>query len=96
MPLGALVLAVATFLIFKLDRYSPSYDSMFNMLFTDEPTAALDSQCAGLVIDLLKKVATEQQAAVIVVTHDHKIFERFDHIFSLRDGALESELDKAA
>jgi hypothetical protein len=31
-----------------------------------------------------------------VVTHDHKIFDRFDHIFSLRDGALESELGQAA
>jgi putative ABC transport system ATP-binding protein len=66
------------------------------IILADEPTAALDSQRAGIVIDLLKKVATEHQAAVIVVTHDHKIFDRFDHIFSLRDGALESELGQAA
>jgi putative ABC transport system ATP-binding protein len=26
---------------------------------------------------------------VIVVTHDEKIFNRFDHIYSLRDGELE-------
>jgi putative ABC transport system ATP-binding protein len=66
------------------------------IILADEPTAALDSQRAGIVIDLLKKVAAERQAAVIVVTHDQKIFDRFDRIFSLRDGALEDEVKQAA
>jgi len=66
------------------------------IILADEPTAALDSQRAGIVIDMLRRVAVEHQAAVIVVTHDQKIYERFDHIFSLRDGALESEVRKAA
>ncbi|HWM49470.1 MAG TPA: ABC transporter ATP-binding protein [Xanthobacteraceae bacterium] len=60
------------------------------IILADEPTAALDSQRAGIVIDLLKKVAQEHRAAVIVVTHDEKIFSRFDHIYLLRDGAIES------
>jgi putative ABC transport system ATP-binding protein len=60
------------------------------IILADEPTAALDSQRAGIVMDLLKKVAHEHRAAVIVVTHDEKIFSRFDHIYMLRDGALES------
>ena len=62
----------------------------------DEPTAALDSQRAGAVTDLLRKVATERGTAVIVVTHDEKIFNRFDHIYSLRDGALEAPQSQAA
>jgi len=66
------------------------------IILADEPTAALDSQRAGMVMDLLRKVATERRAAVIVVTHDEKIFDRFDHIFSLRDGALETQLPIAA
>ncbi|HEY7457263.1 MAG TPA: ABC transporter ATP-binding protein [Xanthobacteraceae bacterium] len=66
------------------------------IILADEPTAALDSQRARIVIDLLKKVAVEKRAAVIVVTHDEKIFDRFDHIFSLRDGALETSIAKAA
>lgn len=66
------------------------------IILADEPTAALDSQRAGIVIGLLKKVAAERQAAVIVVTHDQKIFDRFDRIYSLRDGALEDEIKKAA
>lgn len=59
------------------------------IILADEPTAALDSQRARIVMDLLRRVAAEQRAAVIVVTHDEKIFDRFDHIFQLRDGALE-------
>jgi putative ABC transport system ATP-binding protein len=66
------------------------------IILADEPTAALDSARAGIVIGLLKKVAAERQAAVIVVTHDEKIFGRFDHIYSLRDGALEGQASAAA
>jgi putative ABC transport system ATP-binding protein len=66
------------------------------IILADEPTAALDSQRAGAVMDLLRKVATERQAAVIVVTHDEKIFDRFDHIYSLRDGQLEKPAALAA
>jgi putative ABC transport system ATP-binding protein len=66
------------------------------IILADEPTAALDSQRARTVIDLLKKVAVEQKAAVIVVTHDEKIFDRFDIIYSLRDGALEDQSARAA
>jgi putative ABC transport system ATP-binding protein len=66
------------------------------IILADEPTAALDSHRAGAVMDLLRKVATERRAAVIVVTHDEKIFGRFDHIYSLRDGALEMSYGQAA
>jgi putative ABC transport system ATP-binding protein len=59
------------------------------IVLADEPTAALDSQRAGAVMDLLRKVAEERRTAVIVVTHDEKIFSRFDQIHMLRDGALE-------
>ena len=61
------------------------------IILADEPTAALDSVRAGIVMDLLRKVATEQQATILAVTHDEKIYDRFDHIFHLRDGRLENE-----
>jgi putative ABC transport system ATP-binding protein len=66
------------------------------IILADEPTAALDSQRAAAVMDLLRKVAEEQRSAVIVVTHDEKIFNRFDHMFTLRDGTLEVPQSKAA
>ncbi|MBL1148041.1 MAG: ABC transporter ATP-binding protein [Pseudomonadota bacterium] len=61
------------------------------IILADEPTAALDSERAGIVMDLLRKVAAEQDAAILAVTHDEKIYDRFDHIFHLRDGNLELE-----
>lgn len=61
------------------------------IILADEPTAALDSQRAGIVMDLLRKVAAEQHAAILAVTHDEKIFDRFDHMFHLRDGRLERD-----
>lgn len=59
------------------------------IILADEPTAALDSKRAAIVMDLLRKLAVEQQAAIIAVTHDEKIFDRFDRIFHLRDGRLD-------
>ncbi len=44
----------------------------------------------GTVMDLMSRVAREQQAAIIVVSHDEKIFDRFHRIFHLRDGYLEN------
>jgi len=60
------------------------------IILADEPTAPLDSARARIVMDLLKRIALEQDAAIIVVTHDEMILDRFDHIFRLRDGALET------
>ncbi len=59
------------------------------IILADEPTAALDSQRARIVMDLLRKVAHEQQAAILVVTHDEKVFDHFDRMFHLRDGRLQ-------
>ncbi|MBX3584452.1 MAG: ABC transporter ATP-binding protein [Rhizobiaceae bacterium] len=58
------------------------------IILADEPTAALDSKRAGLVMDLLRKLAAEQEACIVTVTHDEKIFDRFDRLVHLRDGRL--------
>lgn len=42
-------------------------------------------------MDLLRRIAVEQDAAIICLTHDEMILDRFDHIFRLRDGRLETE-----
>ncbi len=64
------------------------------IILADEPTAALDSKRASIVMDLLRRLAVEQQAAIIAVTHDDKIFDRFDRMFMLRDGRLDREMDR--
>lgn len=61
------------------------------IILADEPTAALDSKRAQIVMDLLRKLAVDQNAAIIAVTHDEKIFDRFDDMFLLRDGRLEGQ-----
>jgi putative ABC transport system ATP-binding protein len=61
------------------------------IILADEPTAPLDSARARSVMDLLRRIAVEQNAAIIVVTHDEMILDRFDHIYRLRDGRLEPE-----
>ena len=58
------------------------------IILADEPTAALDGARAGLVMDLLRKLALEQEACIVTVTHDEKIFDRFDRLIHLRDGRL--------
>jgi putative ABC transport system ATP-binding protein len=58
------------------------------IILADEPTAALDGKRAGLVLDLLRKLAVEQEACIVTVTHDEKIFDRFDRLVHLRDGRL--------
>ena len=61
------------------------------IILADEPTAALDSKRAQLVMDLLRKLAAEQEACILTVTHDEKIFDRFDRLIHLRDGKLADE-----
>jgi putative ABC transport system ATP-binding protein len=66
------------------------------IILADEPTAPLDSARARIVMDLLRRIAVDQGAAIIVVTHDEMILDRFDHIFRLRDGRLEKEAAASA
>jgi len=60
------------------------------IILADEPTAPLDSERAGIVMDLLRRIAIDREAAILVVTHDESVFNRFDRIFRLRDGRLVS------
>jgi putative ABC transport system ATP-binding protein len=58
------------------------------LILADEPTAALDTQRGMRVMALLKKIARENQSAVIVVTHDVRMIEGFDHVYHMKDGRL--------
>ncbi len=65
------------------------------VLLADEPTAALDSQRAKQVMELFAKIAHEQNAGVIVVTHDHRFLDVFDTIYEMEDGVLRERLTVA-
>ncbi len=47
-----------------------------SLILADEPTSALDDTNCDQVIDLLNKLAVENNAALIVATHDHRLKSR--------------------
>lgn len=58
------------------------------VILADEPTAALDSHRGRQVMELFARVAHENGAAVIVVTHDHRALDVFDTTYEMEDGRL--------
>lgn len=59
-----------------------------SIILADEPTAALDRNRGRQVMELFAKVAHEQNAGVIVVTHDERTLEVFDTLFEMEDGVI--------
>ena len=61
-----------------------------SLLLADEPTAALDSHRGRQVMELFRKVAHEQGAGVLVVTHDQRALDVFDRTLEMEDGRLQA------
>jgi putative ABC transport system ATP-binding protein len=59
------------------------------LLVCDEPTAALDAKSGQTVLELIKEIAVEPGRAVIVVTHDSRIFGMQDRMVEMSDGRIE-------
>ncbi|NCO21324.1 MAG: ATP-binding cassette domain-containing protein [Rhodobacterales bacterium] len=59
-----------------------------DMVFADEPTAALDKDSAADVVDLLKRLGAERGTTTLLVTHDNRILDRADRILTLEDGKI--------
>lgn len=58
------------------------------LVICDEPTAALDAQNGEIVLDLFRQVARTPGRAVIIVTHDNRIFSYADRIARMDDGEI--------
>lgn len=58
------------------------------IILADEPTAALDSESGKLIMDLLQELAHEKSRAIVVVTHDSRIFDYADRIVEIEDGQI--------
>jgi putative ABC transport system ATP-binding protein len=54
----------------------------------DEPTSALDAKTGHVIMRLLRSVAMEKDRAVVVVTHDARVFEFGDRIAHMEDGHI--------
>jgi putative ABC transport system ATP-binding protein len=55
------------------------------IILADEPTAALDTERSIAVIKMLKKIALEQDVAIVMVTHDERMLPYCDKIMKIED-----------
>lgn len=58
------------------------------LVVCDEPTAALDAASGQAVMALLDEAADDPNRAVLVVTHDDRIFSFADRIIRMEDGRV--------
>lgn len=61
------------------------------LIVCDEPTASLDAATGQSVMENLKTLARDEGAAVIVVTHDNRIFHFADRVVEMSDGRIIAE-----
>jgi putative ABC transport system ATP-binding protein len=59
-----------------------------SLLVCDEPTAALDAETGHTVMDLLRRASVRPGRAVVVVTHDSRVFSFGDRIAYMNDGRI--------
>jgi putative ABC transport system ATP-binding protein len=60
-----------------------------SLVIADEPTGNLDSATAAQIVDLLRELAHERGAAVVVATHDDRMSNHCDRVLHLTDGELQ-------
>jgi putative ABC transport system ATP-binding protein len=58
------------------------------LILADEPTGNLDSTRGREIVQLLRSIARERNAAVLLVTHDLAALKIADRSYALRDGRL--------
>jgi putative ABC transport system ATP-binding protein len=58
------------------------------LIVCDEPTAALDADAGQTVLEILKDAALAPDRAVIVVTHDSRIYRFADRVAAMEDGRI--------
>ncbi|MEM9355000.1 MAG: ATP-binding cassette domain-containing protein [Pseudomonadota bacterium] len=59
-----------------------------DIVFADEPTAALDKDSGCQVVAMLKRLATVRGTTTLMVTHDNRILEMADRIITMEDGRI--------
>jgi putative ABC transport system ATP-binding protein len=63
-----------------------------DIILADEPTGNLDSESGALILDLLKRLSTDDGKTVIIVTHDPEATSIAGRIIRLRDGRVVEEV----
>jgi putative ABC transport system ATP-binding protein len=63
------------------------------IVLADEPTAALDKKSGRDVVELMEKLAKEQNCTILLVTHDNRILDLANRIIYMEDGCLMNRSD---
>jgi putative ABC transport system ATP-binding protein len=58
------------------------------LVLADEPTANLDSKTAFMVIDIMRKMKEEFGVTFIFSTHDQRVVNEVEAVYTLQDGIL--------
>ena len=58
------------------------------IILADEPTGNLDSTNSRNIVDILQKLAHENNRCVIIVTHDAAVADAVDVVLQMKDGCL--------
>ena len=61
------------------------------ILFADEPTGNLDSATSKVIEDLLFNYCKENNATLIIVTHDEDLAQKCQRVIHIKDGKIESD-----
>ncbi len=63
------------------------------VLLADEPTGALDSKAARIVLDMLRAMVDQRGQTIVMVTHDPMAAARADEVLFLSDGRIVDRID---
>jgi putative ABC transport system ATP-binding protein len=61
-----------------------------DLIVADEPTGSLDSQTSEVIFQIFQDLVNRGKT-VVMVTHDHNLVSRFDHLLFLEDGEVIKE-----
>jgi putative ABC transport system ATP-binding protein len=69
-----------------------------SLILLDEPTGAVDTETAQQLVDLLKRLNTEDQVTIVIVTHDLDIANQATRQIRLKDGKVltDERVDRVA
>jgi ABC-type lipoprotein export system ATPase subunit len=61
------------------------------ILLADEPTGAVDTKTAGMILDVFRNLRDKLGITIVIVTHDNMISNHVERVVSIRDGKTSSE-----
>lgn len=62
------------------------------LLLADEPTGAVDSRTAAMILDIFREINQRLGVTIVIVTHDPALARKVDRVVAIRDGRTSSEM----